>query len=152
MDKQQPVDLDSFEGAIEGPWVYRPYEHDDWGMVRSMPNGVCTVGQPICAASTAFVTEDEKIIAGMPGSAGVVEGKARVILDIQDVNELGEDEILITHTTTPDWGPVFIRLKGIVTDGGGVMSHAAIVAREYAIPCVVGTSSATQAITTGDMI
>jgi pyruvate,water dikinase len=88
----------------------------------------------------------------MPGSAGVVEGKARVIPEVSQIPELQDGEILITHTTTPDWGPVFIRIKAVVTDGGGVMSHAAIVAREYGIPCVVGTSNATQAIQTGDYI
>ncbi|MBW1997387.1 MAG: hypothetical protein JRJ29_05395 [Deltaproteobacteria bacterium] len=98
------------------------------------------------------VAEMEKVISGMPGSAGIVEGKARIIPDIYHVHELEEDEILVTHSTSPDWGPVFVRLKGIVTDGGGVMSHAAIVAREYGIPAVVGTSNATQAIQTGDLI
>jgi len=98
------------------------------------------------------VAEKEDVITGMPGSAGVVEGKARVIPEVTQIPELQDGEILITHTTTPDWGPVFIRIKAVVTDGGGVMSHAAIVAREYGIPCVVGTSNATQAIQTGDFI
>jgi phosphohistidine swiveling domain-containing protein len=100
--------------------------------------------------------EDEKDtaekITGMPGSAGIVEGKARVLMSIYEAAEIEDNEILVTSTTTPDWGPVFVKLKGIVTDSGGVMSHAAIVAREYGLACVVGTANATKAIKTGDLI
>jgi len=65
---------------------------------------------------------------------------------------LEQDEILVTRVTAPSWAPVFGKIKATVTDIGGMMSHAAIVCREYALPAVTGTGSATTTIKTGDRI
>jgi pyruvate,water dikinase len=91
-------------------------------------------------------------IRGAAASPGVVEGKARVISESKDIVELCPGEILVCPHTTPAWTPAFAIIKGIVTEQGGVMSHAGIVAREYKIPAVVGTYCATQVIKDGDVI
>jgi pyruvate,water dikinase len=91
-------------------------------------------------------------IPGIAGSAGVVEGPARVILDVEQLDDLQDGEILVAPFTSTSWTPVFGRIAAAVTDAGGVMCHAAIVAREYGLPAVLGTGSATKQIATGDRI
>jgi len=93
-----------------------------------------------------------KEFKGFAGSPGVVEGKARVCRTVEDIRALQEGEILVAPTTSPSWAPAFAKIKACVTDVGGVMSHAAIVCREYGMPAVVGTGHATKIIQTGMMI
>lgn len=88
-------------------------------------------------------------IEGFAGSPGVVEGIARVCRSVEDIGELKEGEILVAPTTSPSWAPVFQKIKGVITDVGGIMSHAAIVCREYGMPAVVGTGQATAIIKSG---
>jgi pyruvate,water dikinase len=90
-----------------------------------------------------------KQFKGFAGSPGVVEGKARVCKTVEDIRLLQEGEILVAPTTSPSWAPAFVKIKACVTDVGGVMSHAAIVCREYGMPAVVGTGHATKIIQTG---
>lgn len=94
----------------------------------------------------------ENELRGVPGSPGVVEGRARVILAASELGSIEEGEILVCPITAPSWGPVFGKIKATVCDIGGIMSHAAIVCREYGLPAVVGTGTATKRITTGDRI
>ncbi|HET9596887.1 MAG TPA: PEP-utilizing enzyme [Anaeromyxobacteraceae bacterium] len=89
---------------------------------------------------------------GFPGSPGTVEGRARVCRTVAEISELQDGEILVAPTTSPSWAPAFVRIKACVTDVGGVMSHAAIVCREYGMPAVVGTGSATKLIRSGQLI
>ncbi|HXD58537.1 MAG TPA: PEP-utilizing enzyme [Thermoleophilaceae bacterium] len=91
-------------------------------------------------------------LTGFAGSGGVVEGTARVILDVRDIGKLEKGEILVAPVTSPSWTPVFGKVAAAVSDIGGIMSHAAIVAREYGMPAVVGTGSATARIKTGDRL
>ena len=93
-----------------------------------------------------------KDFKGFAGSPGIVEGKARVCRTVDDIRQLQEGEILVAPTTSPSWAPAFAKIKACVTDVGGVMSHAAIVCREYGMPAVVGTGHATKIIQTGMMI
>lgn len=88
-------------------------------------------------------------IEGFAGSPGVVEGIARVCRSVEDIGQLKEGEILVAPTTSPSWAPVFQKIKGVITDVGGIMSHAAIVCREYGMPAVVGTGQATTIIKSG---
>jgi pyruvate,water dikinase len=88
-------------------------------------------------------------IHGFAASPGVVEGIARVLKNVNDIGQVREGDILVSPVTTPSWGPVFPKIKAAVSDIGGTMSHAAIVAREYGMPAVVGTGRATKRITTG---
>ncbi|MGH8981620.1 MAG: PEP-utilizing enzyme, partial [Acidimicrobiales bacterium] len=91
-------------------------------------------------------------IQGLAASPGVVEGVARVLMSVNEIDQIQAGEILVCPVTSPSWGPVFGKIKAAVSDSGGMMSHAAIVAREYGMPAVVGTGSATRRIETGDRL
>jgi pyruvate,water dikinase len=91
-------------------------------------------------------------LRGFAGSAGIVEGVARVCRTVDEVGQLKDGEILVAPTTSPSWAPAFAKIKACVTDVGGVMSHAAIVCREYGLPAVVGTGHATRVIASGARI
>jgi pyruvate,water dikinase len=96
--------------------------------------------------------EEDGGLRGMAASPGQVEGVARVVLDADDLTSIQPGEILVSRITAPSWGPVFGQIAAVVTDIGGMMSHAAIVCREYGLPAVTGTGSATTAIRTGQRI
>jgi pyruvate,water dikinase len=89
---------------------------------------------------------------GFPASAGTYTGRARVMVSATELFDLEEGEILVTEATSPNWTPAFAIIGACVCDGGGSLTHAATVSREYGIPCVVGTSVATLRIKTGDLI
>src|SRR5690606_9660367 len=88
-------------------------------------------------------------LKGMAASGGAVEGLARVITTPEQLGELQQGEILVAPVTAPSWGPVFGKISATVTDIGGMMSHAAIVCREYGVPAVTGTGRASTTIRTG---
>jgi pyruvate,water dikinase len=90
-------------------------------------------------------------IVGLAVSAGVVEGRARVILDMANA-ELEPGDILVTVYTDPSWTPLFVAIKGLVTEVGGLMTHGAVIAREYGLPAVVGVEDATRLIHDGQQI
>ena len=96
-------------------------------------------------------TEDGGV-HGYPASPGVVEGVARVVRDVNEIGTVQQGEVLVCSVTAPSWGPVFPKIAAAVSDIGGMMSHAAIVAREYGLPAVVGTGHATKLIKTGDRV
>lgn len=91
-------------------------------------------------------------IRGFPAAKGVVEGTARVITTVADIHLVQPGDILVCGGTTTEWTPVFGIIAACVCDTGGSLTHAAIVSREYGIPCVVGTAVATQTIKTGDRV
>ena len=91
-------------------------------------------------------------VNGTPASPGVVEGIARVVRTVGEIGDIRDGEILVCSITSPAWAPIFSKIRAAVTDIGGVMSHAAIVCREYALPAVVGTGRATSQIQTGQRI
>jgi pyruvate,water dikinase len=91
-------------------------------------------------------------LKGFAGSPGTVEGTARVVLDVERLADLQAGEILVAPVTSPSWTPVFGKIAATVSDIGGIMSHAAIVSREYGLPAVVGTGDATSRIKTGDRL
>jgi pyruvate,water dikinase len=95
---------------------------------------------------------DSRALPGIPASAGVAEGRARVITHPNQLGQVEDGEILVAPATSTSWTPVFARLAAAVSDSGGVMCHAAIVAREYGLPAVVGTVTATRLIRTGARI
>jgi pyruvate,water dikinase len=90
-------------------------------------------------------------LTGLAVSAGTVEGRARVIRDVEDA-ELEPGDILVTAYTDPSWSPLFVSIKGLVTEVGGLMTHGAVVAREYGLPAVVGVEHATRVIRDGERI
>ena len=90
-------------------------------------------------------------LVGLPVSAGTVEGRARVVLDLSQA-DLEPGDILVTPFTDPSWTPVFVTIAGLVTEVGGLMTHGAVVAREYGLPTVVGVEDATRRIHDGQRI
>jgi len=98
--------------------------------------------------------KDEKpgVISGMAAAPGTVEGIARVLRSPDQLGELKKGEILVTPVTAPSWAPVFGKIGAAVTDIGGMMSHAAIVCREYGLPAVTGTGTASSRIKTGQRL
>ncbi len=93
-----------------------------------------------------------RTLAGFAGSPGIAEGTARVVLEVQRLGDLQQGEILVAPVTSPSWTPAFGKIAAAVSDIGGIMSHAAIVSREYGLPAVVGTGNATSRIKTGDRV
>jgi rifampicin phosphotransferase len=90
-------------------------------------------------------------LTGLPVSAGMVEGRARVVLDMAEA-DLVPGDILVTAYTDPSWTPAFVAIAGLVTEVGGLMTHGAVIAREYGLPAVVGVDGATRLIADGQRI
>ena len=90
-------------------------------------------------------------LIGLPVSSGSFEGRARVILNMEDA-DLEDGDILITSFTDPSWTPLFVSIKGLVTEVGGLMTHGAVIAREYGLPAIVGVENATKLIKDGQKI
>ena len=103
-------------------------------------------GEPVTRVSDS---PDE--LGGHAGSPGIVRGTAKVVRSLSDT-KLKPGDILVTESTSPSWTPVFATIAGVVTDSGGILSHCAIVAREYGVPAVVGAGTATTTIRDGQTI
>ena len=95
---------------------------------------------------------DPNVVQGNPGSPGKATGTAKVVLTLADAGKVQPGDILIAPSTMPAWTPLFASIAAVVTDAGGILSHAAIVAREYNIPAVLGTGKATSAIKDGQTV
>lgn len=123
---------------------YRLYEK------LSPPRVITSDGENIAGA---YKRENlpAKAIIGLPVSSGVIEGRARVILNMEDA-DLEDGDILVTSFTDPSWTPLFVSIKGLVTEVGGLMTHGAVIAREYGLPAVVGVENATRLIKHGQKI
>ena len=96
--------------------------------------------------------EEHFEISGQPASSGIARGLARVTMSANDARDLQVGEILVTSMTTPDFITAMKKAKAIVTNEGGILCHAAVISREFGIPCVIGTKIATKVIQTGDLI
>ena len=95
---------------------------------------------------------DPAVVKGHPGSPGRVRGVARIVRDLDEAARLAPGDVLVAETTTPPWTPLFATVAAVVTDTGGVLSHCAVVAREYGLPAVVGTGDGTDRIPDGVMV
>ena len=95
---------------------------------------------------------DAKQLSGVPASSGVARGTARVLRSPDELHRLQRGDILVCVGTTPTWTPAFTKIAACVCDGGGTLTHASVVSREYRVPCVVGTGLATQTIKDGDEV
>ena len=89
------------------------------------------------------------IVKGLPASRGTATGTARIVRTLAEADRIEEGDILVCDMTTPAWTPLFASLGGIVADSGGPLSHCAVVAREYGVPCVVGTRTGSRVIPDG---
>jgi pyruvate,water dikinase len=96
--------------------------------------------------------DDGNTLRGQPGSPGVVEGRARIVRKVQELDGVREGDVLVCPATSPAWSPVFSRIAATVSDVGGVMSHTAIICREYGLPAVVGTGNAVSRVREGQLI
>ena len=101
---------------------------------------------------TERVSADGKLHSGVPASAGVAYGRARIATELTDALAIEPGEVLVCRTTAPPWTPVFALASAVVTEGGDILSHSAIVAREYKIPAVLRIQEATARIPDGAMV
>jgi phosphoenolpyruvate synthase/pyruvate phosphate dikinase len=115
------------------------------------PPRVLTSDGEVVAGSYRRDDVPDGALVGLPVSAGTIEGRARVILDMAEAN-LEAGDILVTAHTDPSWTPLFVAIKGLVTEVGGLMTHGAVIAREYGLPAVVGVEHATRVIRDGQRI
>jgi pyruvate,water dikinase len=92
-------------------------------------------------------TEVNKVFQGIPCAQGKVAGRVRVIESIDESAKLQPGDILVTRFTDPGWTPLFSLLSGVITETGGILSHAAVIAREYGIPAVLAVQDATRKLT-----
>jgi len=116
-----------------------------------MPPRVLTSDGEAISGTYRRVDVPAGALTGLPVSAGTVEGRARVILDMAEA-DLETGDILVTAYTDPSWTPAFVAIKGLVTEVGGLMTHGAVIAREYGLPAVVGVEHATRLIRDGQRI
>lgn len=123
---------------------YKNYE-------KLTPPRVITSDGEIIAGAYKRENLPAEAIIGLPVSAGVIEGRARVILNMAEA-DLADGDILVTAFTDPSWTPLFVSIKGLVTEVGGLMTHGAVIAREYGLPAVVGVENATKLIKDGQQI
>jgi rifampicin phosphotransferase len=118
---------------------------------RQIPRLMLSDGQAFYEGMAAPEGAGEDVLAGSPVSPGVAEGSVRVVLDPRGAS-LAPGEILVCPGTDPAWTPLFLVAGGLVTEVGGLMTHGAVVAREYGIPAVVGVTGATTRLTTGQRV
>ena len=112
-----------------------------WGITRESLNTWLSSGEA-----------DSNEVRGFAASSGVVEGPARIVRSVEEISRLQQGDVLVCQVTNPTWAPIFQKIVAAVSDIGGSMSHAAIVAREYGLPAVVGTGNATSRIKDGQRI
>ncbi len=118
---------------------------------RLMPPRVMTSEGEVIRAEVSKRDIPRDALPGIAASAGVVEGRARVVFRMQDA-AIEDGDILVTRFTDPSWTPLFVSVRGLVTEVGGVMTHGAVIAREYGLPAVVSVDSATTLIRDGQRI
>ena len=128
----------------KGQDEYKLYE-------KLTPPQVITSDGEIIAGEYKRENLPAEAIVGLSVSSGVIEGRARVILSMEDA-DLEDGDILVTPFTDPSWTPLFVSIKGLVTEVGGLMTHGAVIAREYGLPTVVGVENATKLIKEGQRI
>jgi pyruvate, water dikinase len=121
--------------------VNEPFTVMLWGITTS------TVGEWLKADDGGG-----KVLRGTGGAPGVVEGPVRVVRNVGDLGSVEPGEVLVCPATSPSWAPVFSRIAATVSDVGGIMSHTAIVCREYGMPAVVGTGNAVSTLRTGQRV
>ena len=134
-------------GDVRGLIESRRREYHYWA--AKTPPASIGAEPPPGAPGLAPGGRDGALIRGVPASRGRVTAKARVIMNLADAHRLQPGEVLVTVMTAPPWTPLFGIAAAVVTDTGGMLSHPSIAAREYGIPCVVGTRTATHDIVDG---
>ena len=148
---QLAVDAEAHYGAPQDmEFAFAPGQAPGMFLVQSRP--ITTLGQVGAAAAGTSGTAGEVLVTGLGASPGVVSGKVRIMHDVGDAHQLADGDILVAPMTRPDWLPVLRRAAAIVTDGGGITCHAAIVGRELGKPVVVGARGATGTLVEGALV
>jgi pyruvate,water dikinase len=137
---QRKADLDRWESLTPPPFLGVPPEEP--------PPAVQAIGTKFFGLGVVPST-DPRVVKGNPASRGTARGTARIIRDLSESGKLQQGDILVCPSTAPPWTPLFAIAAAVVTDTGGILSHSAICAREYGIPCVVGTQVGTSQIPDG---
>ncbi|MFF5289787.1 rifamycin-inactivating phosphotransferase [Paractinoplanes globisporus] len=137
-------------GAADGRLIQRRKEAFRAYQALTPPRVLTSEGEAISGAYRRDGVPAGALV-GLPVSPGTVEGRARVILDMAEA-DLEAGDILVTAFTDPSWSPLFVAVAGLVTEVGGLMTHGAVIAREYGLPAVVGVAGATQLIADGQRI
>ena len=131
----------------------RRAEHARHGTVKPPRTlGLVRTGEPDRFDGERFVSTEPDVLQGTGASAGVARGLARVTLSPADFGRIGAGDIIVCPSSNPSWVPVFTIAAGLVTNTGGILSHAAVVAREFGLPAVVGTGDATTRIADGRLV
>jgi phosphohistidine swiveling domain-containing protein len=156
-------ELDDLSADLRGVVAERALELERWSgidsppMLGSLPPGP-PPDDPISRAVIKMFggrpreSESADVLYGMAGSPGVARGRVRIVRSLAEGESLEFGEILVAPTTAPPWTPLFARAAAIVTDAGGILSHCAVVAREYSIPAVVGAKRATTFLRDGQLV
>lgn len=149
------LSLEEFREVVHTNWVddnmitHRKAEHEVHQKLT--PPRVITSEGEIISGEYAVGSIPKGALVGIPVSSGVIEGRARVVTSMDEA-KMEEGDILVTVFTDPSWSPLFVSVKGVVMEIGGVMTHGAVIAREYRLPAVVGVENATKRIRDGQMI
>jgi pyruvate,water dikinase len=135
---------------VDEPLIRRRREAFAWHQSLTPPRVLTSEGE---AVAGSYRREDfpEGALVGVPVSTGMIEGRARVVLDVAQA-DLEPGDVLVTTYTDPSWTPLFVAIKALVTEVGGLMTHGAVIAREYGLPAVVGVEHATRLIQDGQRI
>jgi rifampicin phosphotransferase len=141
--------------------VQRKSEMEKWSRIVPPP----TIGEPPSPSDDPFAAAHDKmlgvppepsrdpdVITGIGASPGTVQGRAKVVHNLSEASKVQPGDILVCEMTMPPWTPLFSTISAVVADTGGVLSHCAIVSREYRMPCVVGTILGTSAIRDGMLL
>jgi len=135
---------------VDHKLISKRKELHQWHEKLSPPRVLTSDGEMLNGSYRRTGAPDGALI-GLAVSAGTIEGRARVIFELEDA-DFDADDILVTPFTDPGWTPLFVSVKGLVTEVGGLMTHGAVIAREYGLPAVVGVAHATQWIKDGQRI
>ncbi|MFI6338813.1 rifamycin-inactivating phosphotransferase [Streptomyces sp. NPDC050535] len=135
---------------VDGPLIQQRKEAFRSYQALTPPRVLTSDGEAVTGAYRRDDVPPGALI-GLPVSAGTVEGRARVVLDMTEA-DLEAGDILVTTFTDPSWSPLFVSIAGLVTEVGGLMTHGAVIAREYGLPAVVGVDQATRLIRDGQRI
>jgi len=95
---------------------------------------------------------DSKILRGIPASHGIITASVRILNDVNEILSVESGEILVVPRTDPGWTPIFSKIGGLITETGGILSHGAVVSREYGIPAVTNITNARKLIKNGQII
>jgi rifampicin phosphotransferase len=137
-------------GEVDHQLIHQRYDEFRSYRAQTPPRVLTSDGEAV-EGSYGRTDVPAGALAGLPVSAGTVEGRARVVLDMGEA-DFDEGDILITAYTDPSWTPAFVAIAGLVTEVGGLMTHGAVIAREYGLPAVVGVEHATELIRDGQRI